>query len=167
MRFFDSLGGFFGRIAHAKFGRIEGIVIPLALLLAAISLRNNDPQPVAQLRNIVFDNYQRLDPRPYDPNVPIRIGDIDEKSLDRFGQWPWSRTQMAQIVDRLRELGAATVALDVMLVEPDRTSPAAIAKNLPADAAFSEARKLMETLPDPDQQLADAIAKIPTVIPLR
>ena len=140
-----------------------GLIVPLALLLAALALRVADPQPVQQLRNLVFDTYQRLDPRPYDPTLPIRIGDIDEKSLDKFGQWPWSRAQMAQIIDRLRELGAVAIALDIIYGEPDRTGPAAIAATLPPGVAFAPARELLSTLPDPDKVLAEAIAKIPTV----
>ncbi|MBK8159509.1 MAG: adenylate/guanylate cyclase domain-containing protein [Rhodospirillaceae bacterium] len=144
---------------------LYGFIVPLLLLFAAIVLRVNDPAQVQQVRNLVFDSYQRLDPRPYDPSLPVRIADIDEESLDKFGQWPWSRAQIALILDRLRELGAATVAIDVMMVEPDRTSPRAIARNLPQTADFESARLLMGTLPDPDQQLAEAMTRIPTILP--
>jgi adenylate cyclase len=165
MGFLDRIGTFFGRIARAKFGRIEGIVIPLALLLAALTLRPYDPPIVQQMRNLVFDTYQRIAPRQYDATLPIRIGDIDEKSLNTFGQWPWSRSQMARIIDRLRELGAAVVGIDIIYAEPDRTAPAAIAKNLPTDGSFDVAKDMLLRLPDPDQDLANSIAKIPTIIP--
>jgi adenylate cyclase len=94
----------------------------------------------------------------------VRIADIDEKSLDRLGQWPWSRATIAKVLDRLRELGAAVIAFDVLLNEPDRTGPRMIAANLPADPAFDAARVQMQTLPDPDAQLAEAMSKIPTVL---
>jgi adenylate cyclase len=165
MGFVNSIGSFFGRIARAKFGRIEGIIVPIALLMAALTLRTYDPPMVQQMRNFVFDTYQHIDPRQYDPTLPIRIGDIDEKSLNKFGQWPWSRAQMARIVDRLRELGAAVVGIDIIFAEPDRTAPAAIAKNLPADGSFDAAKEMLMHLPDPDQDLANAIAQIPTIIP--
>jgi CHASE2 domain-containing sensor protein len=48
---------------------------------------------------------------------------IDDGSLNKIGQWPWSRTVSAQLVDRLREAGAAVVAFDIDFAEPDRTSP--------------------------------------------
>lgn len=140
-----------------------GIFVPLALLLGALTVRIFDPQPVQQLRNLVFDTYQRITPRPYDPTLPIRIGDIDEKSLDKFGQWPWSRSQMAEIVDRLRELGAVAIALDIIYGEADRTGPAAIAAALPPGPEFAPAREILATLPDPDRMLAEAIRKVPTV----
>ncbi|WP_374378131.1 CHASE2 domain-containing protein [Dongia sp.] len=165
MRFLSSIGAFFGRVSRAKFGRIEGILIPLALLMGAVALHKQDPEPVRQLRYIVFDNYQRLDPRPYDPTLPVRIADIDERSLLKFGQWPWSRSQFARILDRLGELGAAAVAIDVLLAEPDRTAPQSLAAALPDDASFAAAKALMNQLPNPDQELAHAIGRVPTIVP--
>lgn len=144
--------------------KFSGLIAPLLLLLAAILLRQQDPLFVQQIRNFVFDNYQRVAPRPYDPSLPIRIGDIDEKSLEKFGQWPWSRAEMARIIDRLRELGAAAIALDIIFGEPDRTGPSAFAQALPTDPAFDATRLALAQLPDPDQALAQAIARIPTVV---
>jgi adenylate cyclase len=149
-----------------KFSRflLPQLLLPLALLAGAILLRQQDPLPIQQLRNLVFDSYQRLAPRPFDPALPVRIGDIDEKSLDRFGQWPWPRGEMAHIIDRLRALGAAAIALDVIYAEPDRGGPTSFASALPADPAFDAARAAIAQLPDPDQTLAAAIAKVPTVV---
>lgn len=144
--------------------KLYSLIIPLVLLFAAVVIRYENPYPIQQLRNLVFDTYQRLHPRPYDSTLPVRIGDIDEKSLERFGQWPWSRTKVAAVVDRLRELGAVVVALDIVFGEPDRTAPRAVADNLPDDRSFDAARRLMETLPDPDQVLATAMSKMPTVV---
>jgi adenylate cyclase len=141
-----------------------GIAIPGLLLVAAALLRYADPAPIQEARNLTFDNFQRLSPRIYNPDLPVRIADIDEKSLAKFGQWPWSRALLAKMVDRLRELGAAVIAFDVLLSEPDRTSPQAIAAALPDDAAFVEAKAQMAALPDPDAGLADAIRQMPTVL---
>lgn len=147
------------------FSRLKspGLWAPIVLLAAAVILRQHDPQPIQQLRNLVFDTYQRLAARPFDATLPVRIGDIDEKSLEMFGQWPWPRGQMARIIDRLRELGAAAIALDVIYAEPDRTGPAGLAAMLPEDAAFDHVRSAIGALPDPDRVLAAAIARIPTV----
>ena len=91
-----------------------------------------DPFFVRALRLIAFDNFQRLDPEPYDPNLPIRIVDIDEKSLSMIGQWPWPRTTVRDLLLALTSKGAAVVAFDVLFAEPDRTSLEAIVKQLPA-----------------------------------
>jgi adenylate cyclase len=54
------------------------------------------------------------------PAHRIVIVDIDDRSLTAIGQWPWRRDVLGRLIDRLRDLGAATVALDVMFAEPDR-----------------------------------------------
>ena len=73
--------------------------------------------------DVVFDQYQRWLPRPYDPELPVRIIDIDRTSLERFGQWPWPRTYLAFMVSRLDEAGAVVIGFDMLFAEPDRTSP--------------------------------------------
>jgi adenylate cyclase len=147
--------------------RAWGIAIPGLLLIGATMLRVNDPESIQEIRNWVFDNYQRLQPRVYDKDtrdLPVRIANIDEKSLAKFGQWPWSRVTVARVVDRLRELGAGVIAFDVLFAEPDRTSPQAVAANLPDDPNFLQAKAEMNALPDPDAVLARAIRQVPTVL---
>ena len=55
------------------------------LLALAVVVRVADPAPVEQLRLSAFDQLQRLEPRPYSA-LPVRIVDIDEKSLKALGQ---------------------------------------------------------------------------------
>jgi adenylate cyclase len=145
-----------------KFG--WDLAVGAAILIGALALRAIDPLPLQQLRNLTFDSYQRLKPRAYDPNAPVVIAAIDEKSLDKFGQWPWSRTILAKITDRLTELGAAAIAFDVIFAEPDRTSPAAIAASLPPDPHYDAARAQLAALPDPDADFAAALARSPSVL---
>jgi HD-GYP domain-containing protein (c-di-GMP phosphodiesterase class II) len=54
------------------------------------------------------------------PGGQVAIVDIDEQSLAEIGQWPWRRDTIGRLVDRLHELGATIVALDVMFPESDR-----------------------------------------------
>ena len=58
-------------------------LIPLLILMAAIAWRFQDGPLVTELRNKVFDVYQRILPRSYDPKTPVRILAIDEESLKR------------------------------------------------------------------------------------
>nr|WP_170440368.1 adenylate/guanylate cyclase domain-containing protein [Ruegeria arenilitoris] len=74
-------------------------------------------------RLIYFDVLQRLSPRAFDPDLPVRVVDIDETSLENWGQWPWPRTLLTQMVERLGEYGAASIAFDMLFAEPDRYSP--------------------------------------------
>jgi adenylate cyclase len=56
------------------------------------------------------------------PSGLVTIVDVDEQSLARVGQWPWPRSRVAALIDRLRDHGAAEVALDIMFAEPDRAA---------------------------------------------
>lgn len=83
------------------------------------------------LREFSFDTYQRLRPRVWTPEQPVRIVDIDEESLAKLGQWPWPRTRLAQIVKIASDNGAATVGFDMVFAEPDRLSPEFFIRDLP------------------------------------
>src|SRR5256885_16368649 len=54
------------------------------------------------------------------PDSRIVIVDVDERSLTAVGQWPWRRDIVAKLLERLRDLGASTIALDIIFAEADR-----------------------------------------------
>lgn len=146
--------------------RLPGVVshpwalaLVCALALAALALWLVDPIPMQNLRLAQFDQFQRWHPRPYTP-VPVRVVDIDEASLKAYGQWPWPRTRIAELVERLDQAGAAVIALDVLLAEPDRTSPAAMAQLW----HHPQASDWLRQLPDHDAVLAQALRGRPVVL---
>ena len=102
----------------------------------------------------VFDLYQVLHPRDAKQR-PVVIVDIDEKSLKTIGQWPWPRTRVAELVNKLTQMGAAAIAFDIVFSEPDRMSPGVAAETF---AGLDDAtRARLRALPSNDQVLADAI----------
>lgn len=135
----------------------------LAVLAGATALRIADPFFLQALRLIAFDSYQRLDPQPYDPALPVRIVDIDEESLTRIGQWPWPRTIVAELVDGLAAQGAAAIAFDILFAEPDQSSPEQFLQRLPAEEA-ERLKPLFADQPSHDAVLAEAIGRSPTVL---
>jgi adenylate cyclase len=46
---------------------------------------------------------------------------IDEATLDKYGQWPLPRAEYAKIIQDLYARGAGLVVLNVLMAEPDRT----------------------------------------------
>ena len=118
------------------------VLVPLVLLGLALALHYRFPQFIQSLRMQAFDFYQRIEPRPYTP-VPVLIVDIDDSSLQKLGQWPWPRTRMAALVDRLGAAGASVIGLDIILAEPDRPSPANV---LPLWASTLEVEKITEII---------------------
>lgn len=137
-------------------------LIALALL-ALTALRLFDPFPIQALRLIAFDSYQRLAPRGFDPSLPVRVVDIDEASLLRHGQWPWSRAVMADLVNALERAGAASISFDVLFAEPDRTSFEEIAQRLPAELQ-SKIRGELAGKPSNDEIFAEALTQAPSVL---
>ena len=135
------------RIGYAR-------LLCLALLIGFAALRVADPAPVEEIRVRTFDAFQRVDPRKKTAR-PVTIVDIDDKSLEKLGQWPWPRTRIADLVTELTRLGAVVIAFDAVFSEPDRLNPAFAAdtfRNLD-----EETRARLRALPSNDQVFADAI----------
>jgi len=135
------------RIGYAR-------LLCLALLIGFAALRIADPAPVEEIRVRTFDAFQRIDPRKKTAR-PVTIVDIDDKSLEKLGQWPWPRTRIADLVTELTRLGAVVIAFDAVFSEPDRLNPAFAAdtfRNLD-----EETRERLRALPSNDQVFADAI----------
>ena len=59
--------------------------------------------------------------------------DIDEKSLKAYGQWPWPRYRIALLVEKLNQLKASGIGLDIIFPETDRTSIKVIKNELLRD----------------------------------
>lgn len=50
------------------------------------------------------------------------IIDIDDKSLEALGRWPWPRYLHAEMIQKLDAEGAAVIGYNIAFVEPDNTS---------------------------------------------
>lgn len=135
---------------------------PIAIGLA-ICFAN--PPVADNLRNLIFDNYQRLSPRAWTPDLPVRVIDIDDASLEKLGQWPWPRSRLSDLAEKLNELGAAAVVFDVLFAERDRLTPENMLTQLPdipERDAFRDAlvaKGLIKT-----DSLADTLGTIPSVL---
>ncbi len=68
------------------------------------------------------------------PERRLVIVDIDEESLARIGSWPWSRKQLADLLNKLSAIGAGPVAFDVVFPDarPDDRHLADALKSHPA-----------------------------------
>jgi adenylate cyclase len=130
----------------------------LTVLLALIFiyfLRIDDPNWLQYLRAKTFDIYQQIKPRPFHPDTPVVIADIDEKSIAELGQWQWPRTIFATLVDRLTAMDAKVIAFDVVFAEGDRTSLKAMAVS--AAGLDDETRSRLAKMKDNDEVFAEAI----------
>ncbi|MGE3875072.1 MAG: CHASE2 domain-containing protein, partial [Parvibaculaceae bacterium] len=142
-----------------------GVATGLAVLIGLLVLRGYDPPLLQYLRNAGFDQLQRIWPREKQ-DLPVRIIDIDEASLAKLGQWPWSRKQLGKLVDELSALGAAAVAFDIVFPEPDRLSPSRIADDpdLVGRLTLAAREEISTSFPDNDEIFATAIKGRPVVL---
>src|SRR5438045_4175325 len=141
---------------------ISYISLVAAILTTVMVVRYADPFFVRALRLVTFDTLLRLNPAQFDPNLPIRIIDIDEESLAKHGQWPWPRTLLRDLALDLGIKGAAAIAFDFLFIEPDRTSADEVAKRQPRQEASVGA--LDERHSSNDKEFAAALANTRSVL---
>ncbi len=143
--------------------RLRQSIIPLVILALLLGLRILDPGATQQARWLVFDTYQRIKPRIFDPRLPVKIIDIDDASLARLGQWPWPRPVLARLVETLTRAGAAAIAFDIVFAESDSSSPEQALKIWPQTPEVIALRESMAALPSHDGLFAQAIAQAPVI----
>lgn len=142
-----------------RFGKARAFCVVLLLALAA--LRIADIPAIEELRLRSFDTYQVIEPRTKTVK-PVAIVDIDEKSIQKYGQFPWPRTLLADLVTRLRMAGAVVIAFDVVFPEPDRLNPDLAAGSFAG--LDDDTRVRLRALPSNDQIFADAIRRSRVVL---
>lgn len=101
--------------------------VGLLILTVLVVLRIQDSYPIEVMRLKGLDYYQRTQDKVKSEN--IIIVEIDEKSLEEKGQWPWPRNELADGIKKAFENEAATVVLPIIFAEKDRMG---------GDAAFVE-----------------------------
>ena len=89
---------------------------------------------------------------------------IDEPSLKREGRWPWPRTRLAKLVDKLTESGAAVIGFDFLFPERETYISLDKVKNeiTKKNITGMSREKLVDWLKevgDSDSKLADAIRR--------
>ena len=77
-----------------------------------------DPQVKEILRLKGFDLLLQSEKKEISTN--IAVVSIDEKAMEKYGQWPWKRDILADVIMQLREQGAGVIVLPILFSEPDR-----------------------------------------------
>ena len=77
-----------------------------------------DPQVKEILRLKGFDLLLQSEKRIQSQDIGIVT--IDEKSIEKYGQWPWKRDVLADLIIKLREQGAGIIVIPILFSEEDR-----------------------------------------------
>jgi adenylate cyclase len=136
---------------------LQPLLASLVLALVVV-VRWNDPAGLGDLRLLVFDQYQRVVPREYQPQ-PVKIVDIDNASIAKFGQWPWPRSVIATLIAKLHDKGAAVIAFDMFFSEPDRTAPSRVYNDWGIAPDDPLVKELQARIKDPDARLAEELTR--------
>ena len=100
----------------------------LVILILLVSLKINNPSFVKSISYLSFDLYQKIFTLNKNDSDVIII-DIDEKSLGKFGQFPWSRSVFASILEKVNKDQPKAVGFDIFFTEKDKQSPDEIIKS--------------------------------------
>jgi adenylate cyclase len=116
-----------------------------------------------QLRTRVFTEQVK-------PQSPVAIIDIDDKSLQALGRWPWNRSQLGQLVDELHDQGAAVIAFDILFSEKQDNITDDVVETLKQKKVLTPTLEKeldqYETYFNEDQLFAESLKKIPSILAL-
>mgnify|MGYP001335982773 CR=1 FL=1 len=97
-------------------------VIFLLILILLILLKSFNPNFIKSISFLSFDLYQKAIPLNKQDSEVIII-DIDEKSLGKFGQFPWNRSVFAKIIENVNQTNPKAIGFDIFFSEKDKQSP--------------------------------------------
>jgi len=137
------------------------IALLLGVALAILRLSSCGPLLLLDTRATDFRLVQR-GPEPPAPEVVIVA--VDDASIAEIGRWPWSRTTVAKLLERIDAASPAVIGFDV--VQSEATAPPDL-KSLEGHvdaAAIEQVQKALVTVGSEDQQLAEAVARSGKVV---
>lgn len=113
----------------SRFGARWAVGLVITLMAVFVSLGFFSPKLVESLEIFIYDMRFRVTPPTLDRRIVIV--DIDEKSLNEIGRWPWSRNVISKLVDRLADdYKVSAIGFDIWFSEPDTSSGYAILEEL-------------------------------------
>lgn len=104
-----------------------------------------------------------------DPGKEVAIVAVDQKSIDSLGRWPWPRTRISELIERLNDGGAKVIAFDMIFSEPDDSLGLGAIRGLKKrlrDKGRDVRSEIdaVEKMADSDARLASVLKKSPSVI---
>ncbi len=133
--------------------------------------------PIESLELTTYDWRMRRRAAGPETKTDIVLVDIDNDSITNLGRWPWPRSRLAKVVDRLKDHGAAFIGLQILLPEPEIGEGLELVESLKKDftsqfawrgdpAAEGFLKKLTEAMNElnHDKKLTESITKADNVV---
>ncbi|MDH5257177.1 MAG: EAL domain-containing protein [Gammaproteobacteria bacterium] len=117
---------------------LESVLVIATALIILYSIQFS--KVAERLNYIIYDSLQNVSGYSVERNSQesnflqskIAIVVIDDKSMDKMGMWPWSRSIHAELLNRLNTVSPKAVAFDILFTEPD-------SRYIEGDALFADA----------------------------
>ena len=148
-------------ITHPIVNKNLNYISFIVILLILIFIRIQNPGFVKSISNISFDAYQKIFKYNEVQNDVI-IVDIDEPSLSKFGQFPWSRNIFSQILDNINENNPKAVGLDIFFSEKDKQSPEEIIKTYSIEDEYT--KKTLQSIEGHDEKFQKTLKETKSVL---
>ncbi|HEX8949943.1 MAG TPA: CHASE2 domain-containing protein [Dissulfurispiraceae bacterium] len=156
----------FSRAPWFQKHRDRALVLLCGIILTCVTvfLYVLQPLSISTLDLKIYDALLRSRPE-HTASGGIVIVDIDAKSLAQYGQWPWPRYRVAELINKMREMGALSIGVDILFAEPDRSSLRTIQRNIQADFNYTvDLSRVPRQHIDNDTLLAEALRGGPFVL---
>ncbi len=141
---------------------LNSFTIGILLTLASHQIYREDFEffNLAELKAYDFKVRQR-GVRPVSGQVAIVA--VDEKSLTEQGRWPWPRSKLATLVDKLSAAGVAAIGFDILFPEPQTAVQIQTIKEMAKEEDLSNIKgdeliKKLEKSVNSDTIFADSLA---------
>ena len=107
---------------HNLLDKYKNYITFFILLFFLIGLKTANPSFVKSISFLSFDLYQKAIPLKKESSKVV-IVDIDEKSLGKFGQFPWNRSIFAKIIENINREKPKAIGFDIFFTEKDKQAP--------------------------------------------
>ena len=144
--------------------RSRGFALAISAALVSVALMYQHPRILAPVNHAIYDNLIRTRMSGDSANLSVII-DIDQKTVQKYAQYPLPRYAIADLIRRLNSYGVSAIGIDMDFSDPDISSPNRVRdglrqhKNIPADFV-----NIPQKLRDYDKYLADVAADAGNVV---
>jgi len=140
-------------------------ILPAAVLVAGLALMLLDPGGW-RLQSMTISLQVASAPQARQTSTDVTFVDIDQASLTAAGEWPWPRTQIAQLVQSVAEAEPEAILLALPFDGPDAAAPQRALRAWAETGGGRAAQEALSGAPNTDDVLLDILGQTGAVLAL-
>ena len=132
----------------------------LIIFFAALVLAGTYTPSLQSIEKFVYNSFARLLPD-IESEPRSAVIAIDDKSLEKYGPWPWPRQRLSKIIKKLEKLKAGSIGLIVPLDQPQSLSLPETYQSVLENSSTEVRKKVLALVDqlDPDTIFTDTLVK--------